>query len=96
LEVGLTFYPGWPGIPILPLSASQIARIAGVGHQHGPLWGFLPVVTCTAGSTLVPQSPVSKTQGHTDFLCPFVIVLFQQHQRSFCILTKIHGSFSLS
>jgi hypothetical protein len=30
--VSLTIFPGWPGTSILPISASQIARITGVSH----------------------------------------------------------------
>jgi hypothetical protein len=32
LEMGSC--PGWPQTKILPLSASQVARITGVSHQH--------------------------------------------------------------
>jgi hypothetical protein len=26
--------PGWPGMTILPISASQVARVTGLSHQH--------------------------------------------------------------
>jgi hypothetical protein len=28
------FCPGWPGTAVLPISASQVAKITGVRHWH--------------------------------------------------------------
>jgi hypothetical protein len=33
-EVSQTICPGWPQTSILPISASQVARITGVSHRH--------------------------------------------------------------
>jgi hypothetical protein len=34
-EIGVSNdFPGWPQITILPISASQVARITGLSHQH--------------------------------------------------------------
>jgi hypothetical protein len=35
---GISFFPGWPQIMILPISVTQVTRIIGVSHQHPALY----------------------------------------------------------
>jgi hypothetical protein len=39
--VSLTFFPGWSWTKVLPISASQVARIIGVSYHTQPLAEFL-------------------------------------------------------
>jgi hypothetical protein len=50
----MNYLHGWPGTAILPISASQVARIGGMSHQCLAQTTFLSVqgslkVYCTSG-----------------------------------------------